>query len=65
MTNKERQESIDKKYSNGKAKRGSGWWCCMCKHRMPKAGCRLKKEKATEDCTCAKSYNRLYRSSKR
>ena len=49
MTNSERQKSIDKKYENGLAKRGVALWCAMCKHRMPKAGCRMKKEKATED----------------
>lgn len=61
MTNKERQNSIDKKYENGSAKRGTAVWCAMCKHHMPKAGCRMKKQKATEECLCAKAYNRAQR----
>lgn len=61
MTNIERQQSIDKKYDNGSEKRGCTLWCKICKHCMPKAGCRMKKEKATEDCLCAKAYNKVRR----
>lgn len=61
MTNKERQENIDSKYSAKKEVRGKAKWCQACSHRMLKGGCRMKKEKATEECLCAKAYNRAQR----
>ena len=61
MTNKERQQNIDNKYENGTAKRGTADWCAMCKHRLPKGGCRIKKDKVTQECLCATAYNKLWR----
>lgn len=61
MTNQDRQQSIDNKYNSHKETRGKAPWCTVCKHRMPNGGCRMKKEKATEECICATSYNRFAR----
>ena len=61
MTNQQRQESIDHKYQCGSEIRGLAKWCQQCKHKMPKGGCRMRKDKATQDCLCAKAYNKSWR----
>ena len=61
MTNKERQQSIANRYATGKEKRGKALWCEKCPHRISVGGCRIKIEKANEQCLCATAYNRCVR----
>ena len=69
MTNKERQQKLDKqKYLKseriGVDMSGAMTYCCFCKEKKYPLNCDVAQEVRESKCLCAKAYNRMKRSKK-
>ena len=65
MTNKERQNSLDKKKwlaseKNQYDQSGDMGYCCFCSYQ-DEFDCTATQEKRESRCLCAKAYNRMHR----